>query len=76
LAEAEAKAMAESGALTAALNWYRAIPLSDVRDVRKKVTVPTMFIWSDGDIALLEKGARACGDYILGEYRFEVLKGV
>ena len=49
--------MAESGALTAALNWYRAIPLSDVRDVRKKVTVPTMFIWSDGDIALLEKGA-------------------
>ena len=70
LAEAEAQAMAESGALTAALNWYRAIPLSDVRDVRKKVTVPTMFIWSDGDIALLEKGARACGDYILGEYRF------
>ena len=76
LAEAETKAMAEPGALTAALNWYRAIPLSDVRDAGKKVTVPTMFIWSDGDIALLEKGARICGDYVLGEYRFEVLKGV
>jgi pimeloyl-ACP methyl ester carboxylesterase len=75
-AESEAKAMAEPGALTAALNWYRAIPLSDPRQVGKKVTVPTMFIWSDGDIALLEKGAQACGDYVLGEYRFEVLNGV
>jgi pimeloyl-ACP methyl ester carboxylesterase len=76
LAESEAKAMAEPGALTAALNWYRAIPLSDPREAGKKVTVPTMFIWSDGDIALLEKGARACGDYVLGDYRFEVLEGV
>jgi pimeloyl-ACP methyl ester carboxylesterase len=76
LAEAEAKAMREPGALTAALNWYRAFPLSDVRDMRNKVTVPTMFVWSDGDIALREKGARATGDYVVGEYRFEVLKGV
>jgi pimeloyl-ACP methyl ester carboxylesterase len=76
LAKAEAKAMAEPGALTAALNWYRAIPLSDTWEAGKKVTVPTMFIWSDGDIALREKGARATGDYVLGEYRFEVLKGV
>jgi len=76
LAEAEAKAMAEPGALTAALNWYRAIPLSDMGDASKKVTVPAMFIWSDGDIALLEKGARLTGDYVLADYRFEVLKGV
>jgi pimeloyl-ACP methyl ester carboxylesterase len=75
LAEAEAKAMAEPGALTAALNWYRAVPLSDMRDAGKKVTVPTMFIWSDGDIALREKGARTCGKYVLGEYRFEVPRG-
>jgi pimeloyl-ACP methyl ester carboxylesterase len=76
LAEAEAKAMAEPGALTAALNWYRAIPLTNSRDAGKKVTVPTMFIWSDGDIALREKAARLTGDYVVGEYRFEVLKGV
>jgi pimeloyl-ACP methyl ester carboxylesterase len=76
LAEAEAKAMTEPGALTAALNWYRAFPLSDARDAGRKVTVPTMFIWSDGDIALREKGARATGDYVVGEYRFEVLNGV
>jgi pimeloyl-ACP methyl ester carboxylesterase len=76
LAEAEAKAMTEPGALTAALNWYRAIPLSDGRDASRKVSVPTMFIWSDGDIALREKGARLTGDYVLGDYRFEVLQGV
>ena len=76
LAEAEALAMREPGALTAALNWYRAFPLSDVRDAREKVTVPTMFVWSDGDIALREKGARATGDYVVGEYRFELLEGV
>jgi pimeloyl-ACP methyl ester carboxylesterase len=76
LAEAEVKAMAEPGALTAALNWYRAVPLSNSRETGRKVTVRTMYVWSDGDIALLEKGAQMCGDYVLGEYRFEVLKGV
>ena len=76
LAESEAKAMAEPGALTCALNWYRAFPLNDPRGVGKKVTVPTMFIWSDRDIALLEKSAQATRDYVDAEYRFEVLKGV
>jgi pimeloyl-ACP methyl ester carboxylesterase len=76
MAETEAKAMREPGALTAGLNWYRAMPLSDGRDVGKKVKVPTMFIWSDGDIALREKGARGTGDYVVGEYRFELLEGV
>jgi pimeloyl-ACP methyl ester carboxylesterase len=76
LAESEAEAMAEPGALTAALNWYRAIPLSNPKVTTTKVTVPTMYVWSDGDIALPERGARLCGDYVLGEYRFEVMKGV
>jgi pimeloyl-ACP methyl ester carboxylesterase len=76
LADAEARAMAEPGALTAALNWYRAVPLSLSRDTNTKVTVPTLYVWSDGDTALLEKGARLCGDFVRGEYRFEVLKGV
>jgi pimeloyl-ACP methyl ester carboxylesterase len=76
LAESEAEAMAEPGALTGALNWYRAIPLSNARQTSEKVTVPTMYVWSDGDTAVLERGAQLCGDYVLGEYRFEVLKGV
>jgi pimeloyl-ACP methyl ester carboxylesterase len=75
-AEAEAEALRQPGALTAALNWYRAIPLSGSRDAGKKVTVPTMYVWSDGDTALREKGARLCGDYVVGEYRFELLEEV
>jgi pimeloyl-ACP methyl ester carboxylesterase len=74
--QSEARAMAEPGALTAALNWYRAVPLSRDLDTGKKVTVPTMHVWSDGDTALREKGARLTGDYVKGEYRLEVLKGV
>ncbi|EHB50461.1 alpha/beta hydrolase fold protein [Mycolicibacterium rhodesiae JS60] len=76
LGEAEVAAMAEPGALTAALNWYRAIPLGNIGGSRTKVAVPTMFLWSDGDIALLEKGARSCRKYVAGEYRFEVFGGV
>jgi len=62
----DARAMAEPGVLTAMLNWYRAIPLSDVRRVRHKITLPTMYVWSDGDTALLEKGARDCRRYVSG----------
>ena len=39
----------EPGALTAALNWYRAMLLSNPRKTGRKVTVPTMYVWSDGD---------------------------
>ena len=59
--------------LTAALNWYRAIPLTDLRGVGEKITVPTMYVWSDGDTALLKRGARNTGRYVSGEYRFETL---
>jgi pimeloyl-ACP methyl ester carboxylesterase len=75
-ADRDARAMAEPGALTAAINWYRAIPLNDMRGVGEKITVPTMYVWSDGDTALLGKGAQACGRYVSGEYRFETLYGV
>ena len=44
-ANRDARAMAEPGVLTAMLNWYRAIPLSGVRGVRHKITVPTMYVW-------------------------------
>ncbi|MGX9789348.1 alpha/beta fold hydrolase [Mycobacterium sp. MMS18-G62] len=72
----DARAMAEPGALTAALNWYRAMPFSGGRRVAKKITVPTMYVWSDNDAALLEKAARASGRYVSADYRFETLRGV
>jgi pimeloyl-ACP methyl ester carboxylesterase len=76
LAEAEVTAMREPGALTARLNWYRAMGRSDPRKLARRVTVPTMYVWSDDDIALKEKGARLCADYVNAEYRFETFEGV
>jgi pimeloyl-ACP methyl ester carboxylesterase len=76
LAEAEVAAIQQPGALTAALNWYRAMGLSDPRKVARKVSVPTMYLWSDDDIALKEKCARLCAEYVNAEYRFEIFEGV
>jgi pimeloyl-ACP methyl ester carboxylesterase len=75
LADAELKAMQQPGMLTAALNWYRGMPFSSPREIARKVTVPTLYVWSDDDIALKEKCARICGDYVVADYRFEILEG-
>jgi pimeloyl-ACP methyl ester carboxylesterase len=74
-AERDALAMAEPGRLTAAINWYRGIPLSDMRGLTQKVTVPALYVWSDGDTAVLGKCAHDCARYVSGEYRFEILRG-
>lgn len=65
----------EPGALTAALNWYRAMgrngsgPPADV-------SVPTTYVWSTEDRALGRAGAERCGDHVTGPYEFAVLEGV
>lgn len=75
-ADRDAKAMAAPGVLTAALNWYRAIPLTDLRASEQKISVPTLFVWSDGDVAVAEKSARDTARYVTGDYRFEILRGI
>jgi pimeloyl-ACP methyl ester carboxylesterase len=75
-ADRDAKAMAAPGVLTAALNWYRAMPLTDLRQAAGKISVPTMYVWTDKDIALAEKPARNTVRYVTGDYRFEILRGV
>jgi pimeloyl-ACP methyl ester carboxylesterase len=76
-AERDARAMAAPGAFTAAVNWYRAMPLNKfLRLLRIKITVPTMHVFSDGDSFLSAEGAHACGRGVSGEYRFEMLHGV
>jgi pimeloyl-ACP methyl ester carboxylesterase len=74
--ELEKQTEALEGAETATINWYRALPFANFRQLRKKVSVPTMYIWSDEDMYLRSKGARLCADYLTGDYRFEVLEGV
>jgi len=68
-------AMLEPGALTAALNWYRATEPHSLSDVGA-ITVPTLYVWSDQDIALGAKAAHATVDWVSAPYRFEVLTGV
>ncbi|OFB35794.1 alpha/beta hydrolase [Mycolicibacterium sp. (ex Dasyatis americana)] len=76
-AERDARAMAEPGALTAALNWYRAMPLSrSGLGKAQSITVPTLYVWSDRDIAIKAKPARDTAKYVSGPYRFETLAGV
>jgi len=46
------EAWAQSGALTAMLNWYRALP-RQARSLRaERITVPVRVIWGERDIAL------------------------
>jgi pimeloyl-ACP methyl ester carboxylesterase len=61
------------GALTAALNWYRAMSSGTRVD---PVEVPTTYVWSDGDVAIGRTAAEACENYVTGGYRFVELSGV
>ena len=64
--------LSEPGALTATLNWYRAM---DNKLLGLPVATPTLFIWGSGDLALGATAAKATGDYVTGPYQFEVLEG-
>lgn len=57
------------GALTAALNWYRAIPYGLSRAPRP-VSTPTLFVWGDRDPALGPVAAAATARYVTGPYTF------
>jgi len=63
-------------ALTGPINWYRAAPLSDPRATRVTVRVPTLYVWSDGDVALTRAAAELTERHVEGSYTFEVLPGV
>jgi pimeloyl-ACP methyl ester carboxylesterase len=65
----------EPGALAAWLRWYAAQRREDIADT-PAVEVPTMHVWSDGDLALGRAGAVGTAQWVTGPYRFEVLEGV
>jgi len=69
--------LAAPGALTGPLNYYRAMPLLRPTTARRPVRVPTLFIWSDGDIAITRRAATRCARWVRdAPYQFEVLDGV
>lgn len=64
----------ERSALTGALAWYRAMT-SALADL-PTVSVPTTFVWSDGDWAIGRASAEACEKHVTGPFAFVELNGV
>ncbi|WP_433337476.1 alpha/beta fold hydrolase [Spirillospora sp. CA-294931] len=64
-----------SGALTPALNWYRAMPFNPPGRLAA-VTVPTLYVHSDEDPALSRKGAELTRRFVTGPYTFHTLPGI
>jgi pimeloyl-ACP methyl ester carboxylesterase len=65
------------GALTAAINWYRALPTElGSAGQPARVAAPTLMVWSDGDRFLGRWGIERTATYVDGPYRLEVLEGI
>ncbi|MDS0133911.1 MULTISPECIES: alpha/beta hydrolase [unclassified Amycolatopsis] len=65
--------LSEPGALTAALNWYRAGRPGGKIGV---ITVPTLYIWSTEDVSFGSTAALDTANRVTGPYRFEMLEDV
>ncbi len=64
--------LSEPGALTATLNWYRAL---DNKRLGSSVAAPTLYIWGSDDQAFGAAAAEATGRYVTGPYQFAPLQG-
>ncbi len=64
----------DRGALTTAINWYRAMPFMNPKTMFSKVKVPTTHVWSEGDTALAKAGAALTSRFVDADYKLEVLK--
>ena len=67
--------MTEEGALTAALNWYRAASRRDL-DGLGPVGVPTTYVWGTEDAAVGRTAAEGCAEHVTGDFAFVELPGV
>lgn len=65
--------LSQPGALTAALNWYRA---NDFTGYEQRVAVPTLFIASTNDPMVAPSGVEATRNWVTGPYRLENLAGI
>ena len=62
-------AMADPGAMTGGLNWYRGLPFS-MRESFGRIRVPTTYIWGRHDFALNRYAAEATAKFVTGPYEF------
>lgn len=75
-AERDAAPFASREAVTGAVNWYRALPLSGPALREPKIAVPTLFVWSDGDTALTRAGTELAHREVTGPFHYAELRGV
>ncbi|RRQ26538.1 alpha/beta hydrolase [Rhodococcus sp. Eu-32] len=66
--------LSQPGALTAALNWYRA--MTNAFGSLEPVRVPTTYVWSNQDSAIGRAAAERCGEFVDAPYSFVELDGV
>ena len=68
----------QKGALTAAVNYYRANfklkKLAKKRRILGDIHVPTLFIWGKYDTSVGSSSAKNCSAYIKADYQFLELK--
>lgn len=64
----------QPGALTAALNWYRAMRTNPQGLGPAKV--PTTMVWSDQDRAVGRRSAELCAEYVDADFRLVELAGI
>jgi pimeloyl-ACP methyl ester carboxylesterase len=71
--------LARPGALTAAMNWYRAnaTPAQELQRARPfpAVAAPTMGMWSTGDRYLIEESVLGSEAHVTGPWRYERIEG-
>jgi pimeloyl-ACP methyl ester carboxylesterase len=71
--------LSQPGALTAALNWYRANLAPHVelepRPLLAPVAVPTLGLWSSGDRYLTEDRMVHSADHVTGPWRYARIEG-
>jgi pimeloyl-ACP methyl ester carboxylesterase len=66
--------LSEPGAVTAALNWYRATRPEDVETA--PITVPTLYVWGAEDIGVGRVAAVGTKAWVSAPYQFEEFEGI
>ena len=76
-AEAYLATIGRRDVLDAALNWYRAVPRSEIKlDRVPSVTVPTLYVWGNADQTVGRAAAEGTREWVDSDYKFVELPGV
>nr|MCW2729130.1 alpha/beta hydrolase [Aeromicrobium sp.] len=72
--EAYRREIVADGALRGGLGYYRSVFLG-AKQIGRKVSVPTTYVWSDRDAALVRRGAELTPEFVTGPYELDVIEG-